>query len=96
MVDTAGTLCHAAEALVKIGGATKIVACATHAVLSDPAIERLQDSCIDELVFLDTIPLPPEKRIDKITILPVAPIFAEAIERIYGERPVSPLFEKQQ
>ncbi|HNW05054.1 MAG TPA: ribose-phosphate diphosphokinase [Oscillospiraceae bacterium] len=96
MVDTAGTLCHAADALIQIGGAVKIVACATHAVLSDPAIERLQNSCIDELVFLDTIPLPPEKRIDKITVLPVAPIFAEAIERIYGERPISPLFERQQ
>ena len=92
LIDTAGTLCNAAEALLRIGGATEIYCCATHGVLSGPAIERLQASPIKELVLLDTIPLPKEKQIDKITVLPVAPVFAEAIERIYEDKPVSPLF----
>ncbi len=89
MVDTAGTLCNSAQALIDKGGATEVIACATHGVLSGPAIERLQNSCIKELILLDTIPLPPEKAIPKITLLPVAPLFAEAIERIYEDKPVS-------
>ena len=94
MVDTAGTLCGAAKALIEIGGALSVTACATHGPLSGPAIERIQNSVLDELVLLDTIPISEEKRAacDKITVLPVAPVFAEAIERIYGDRPVSPLF----
>lgn len=92
MVDTAGTLCHAARALVEVGGAAHVFACATHGVLSPPAIERIQQSPIEELVLLDTIPLEPESRIDKIIQLPIAPVFAEAIERIYEDKPVSPLF----
>ena len=94
MVDTAGTLCGAAKALIEVGGALSVTACATHGPLSGPAIERIQNSFLDELVLLDTIPISEEKRAacDKITVLPVAPVFAEAIERIYGDRPVSPLF----
>ena len=94
MVDTAGTLCGAAKALIEIGGALSVTACATHGPLSGPAIERIQNSVLDELVLLDTIPISEEKRAacDKITVLPVAPVFAEAIERIYGDRPLSPLF----
>ena len=75
------------------GGAKEIYACATHGVLSGPAIERVQNSPIKELVITDTIPLPPEKQIDKIKVLSVAPIFAEAIDRIYEDLPVSTLFE---
>jgi ribose-phosphate pyrophosphokinase len=92
MVDTAGTLCNAASALMDRGGAKEVYACATHGLFNDPAIERIQNSPIKELVVLDTVPLPPEKRIDKIKVLPVAPVFAEAIERIYEDKPVSPLF----
>ena len=92
MVDTAGTLCNSAQALIDKGGATEVIACATHGVLSGPAIERLQISCIKELILLDTIPLPPEKAIPKITLLPVAPLFAEAIERIYEDKPVSTMY----
>ena len=92
MVDTAGTLCNSAQALIDKGGATVVIACATHGVLSGPAIERLQNSCIKELILLDTIPLPPEKAIPKITLLPVAPLFAEAIERIYEDKPVSTMY----
>lgn len=94
MVDTAGTLCNAAKALVEVGGAVSVTACATHGPLSGPALQRIKDSVLDELVLLDTIPISEEKRKEcgKITVLPVAPVFAEAIERIYGDRPVSPLF----
>ena len=93
LIDTAGTLCHAAEALIKIGGAKEVYACATHGVLSGPAIERLEASPIKKLTLLDTIPLPAEKRIDKIELLQVAPVFTEAIARIYEESSVSPLFD---
>jgi ribose-phosphate pyrophosphokinase len=92
MIDTAGTLTQGAKALVD-QGAREVYACATHGVLSGPAIERIENSPIKELVITDTIPLPPEKQIDKIRVLSVASIFAEAIDRIYEELPVSTLFE---
>lgn len=92
MIDTAGTLCQAAGALVELGGAREVFACATHAVLSPPAIEKITESPIKELTLLDTIQLAPESRIPKITQLTVAAVFAEAIERIYEDKPVSPLF----
>lgn len=92
MIDTAGTLCNAAKAIIEVGGAKEVYACATHGVLSGPAIERIEKSPIKELVILDTIALPEEKKLDKITILPVAPVFAQAIQRIYDDKPVSPLF----
>lgn len=93
MIDTAGTLCNAAEAIIEKGGAKEVCACATHGVLSGPAIERLNKSCIKEIVLLDTIKLPDEKKSSKITMLPIAPVFAEAIERIYDDKPVSILFD---
>lgn len=91
MIDTAGTLCNAATAIME-KGAREVNACATHAVLSGPAIDRIKASPIKELVLLDTIPLAPEKMLPNFTILPVAPLFAEAIERIYEDKPVSPMF----
>ncbi len=91
MIDTAGTLCGAAKA-IKDRGAKSVVACATHAVLSGPAIERIQNSVLDEVVLLDTIRLSEEKRIDKIKTISVAPVLAEAIARIYSDKPVSTLF----
>ena len=93
LIDTAGTLVHAASALVEKGGATEIYACASHGVLSGPAIERIQNSPIKELTLLDTIALPQNKMIDKINILNVAPVFTEAIARIYEEVSVSTLFD---
>ena len=93
LIDTAGTLCHAAEALIKIGGAKEVYACASHGVLSGPAIQRLEESPIKKLTLLDTLPLPAEKRSDKIELLQVAPVFTEAIARIYEESSVSPLFD---
>lgn len=93
MIDTAGTLCNGAKAIVEIGGATEVYACATHAVLSGPAIERIQNSVIKELVLLDTVPLTEEKKIDKFTVLPTAPVFAEAIARIYNDKPFTAAFD---
>lgn len=92
LIDTAGTLCNGARALMETGGAAEVYACATHGVLSGPALERLEQSVIKELVLLDTIPVQEDRKIDKITMVPVGPVFAEAIERIYADRPVSPLF----
>ena len=92
MIDTAGTIVQGAEALYQ-NGAKEIYACCTHAVLSGPAIERLQNSHITEVVVLDTIDLPEEKKIDKIKVLSVANVFAAAIENIYSDKPMSKIYE---
>ena len=92
MVDTAGTLCNGAKAL-KERGAKEVYACATHGVLSGPAIERISESVIDELVILDTICQPEEKKIAKIKSLSVADVFAEAIKRIYDDTSISEIFD---
>ena len=92
MVDTAGTLCNAAKALIEDGGAKTVYASATHGVLSGPAVQRIGDSYIEELVLLNTIDIPPEKKINKIKILDTANLFAQTIHRIYTDKPVSPLF----
>ena len=91
MVDTAGSLCNAAKAIYD-KGATKVYACATHAVLSGPAIERINNSVIEEMVFLNTIPAPEGLVSDKIKFLDAAPMFAEAIQRTYDEVSLSPMF----
>ena len=92
MVDTGGSLCNAAQALIEVGGARSVHACASHGVLSGPAIERVNNSVIQELALLDTIPAIDPKKSSKIKYLPVAPMFAEAIERIYQEVSISKLF----
>ncbi len=92
MIDTAGTITNAANAL-KDMGAKEVYACATHPVLSGPAMERIQDSAIKELVLLNTTPLPDEKKIDKIKLLSVAPLFAEAMIRIFTNDSISRLFD---
>ena len=91
MIDTAGTITNAVKAL-KERGAKSIVCACTHAVLSGPAIERLSDAPMDELICLDTIKLPEDKKFGKEKVLSVAPIFAEAIERIYEDISVSTLY----
>lgn len=93
MIDTAGTIQQGAKALIERGQASEVYACATHAVLSGPAIERIKDSPVKEIMVTNTIPLPPEKQIDKIRVISVAALFAEAIERIYEGLPVSILFD---
>ena len=91
MIDTAGTITHGAKALAE-RGAKEVYACCTHGVLSGPAMERISDSPIKELVTLDSIAIPEEKMIDKIKTISVAPLFAEAIRRIYCDGSVSELF----
>lgn len=93
MIDTAGTITQGAKALIDVGGAEDVYACCTHAVLSGPAIERLQNSVIKKLFILDTIELPEEKQLDKFITVPVAPIFAEAIAAIFADLPVSKLYD---
>lgn len=93
IVDTAGTITKAASVLKNFGAKT-VYACATHGVLSGPAIERIQESDIEEFVITDTIPLPKEKQIDKIKVISVAPLFAEAINRIHNNESVSKLFDE--
>ncbi|PWM23199.1 MAG: ribose-phosphate pyrophosphokinase, partial [Oscillospiraceae bacterium] len=91
MVDTAGTLCNGANALITKGGAKEVYACATHGVLSGPALDRIEESVLKEVVFLDTIPQRHNTASGKLKELSVATVFAEAINRIYSDRSVSPL-----
>ena len=91
MIDTAGTISNAANAIKDLG-AKAVYACATHPVLSGPAVERLEGSAIEELVLLNTIPIPEEKKIGKMKFLSVAPLFAEAMTRIFTNGSVSKLF----
>ena len=94
MIDTAGTIANAANALKDLG-AKNIYACCTHGVLSGPAIDRINDSAIEELVMLNTIYLSEDIDTTKIRSISVAPLFAEAIKRIYDDQPISKLFEYQ-
>jgi len=92
IIDTAGSITKAAQ-VAKDFGALDVYAACTHPVLSGPAIERIQESAICELLVTDTIPLPDEKKIDKIKVLTVAPLLAEAIRRIHGNKSISILFD---
>lgn len=91
LIDTAGTICHAAQAL-KDRGAKKVLVGATHPVLSGPAVENIRKAPIDEMVLLNTIPMPESKILPNMRIVSVAMVFAEAIERIYRQQPLSSLF----
>ena len=92
MIDTAGTITNAANAIKQLG-AREVYACATHPVLSGPSIQRIQDSEIKQMVLLNTIPIPPEKRIEKMKLLSVAPLFAETMMRVFNNESVSNLFD---
>jgi ribose-phosphate pyrophosphokinase len=91
MIDTGGTICNAAEILYAEGAADVLVA-ATHAILSDPATERLRDSKISEVVVTNTLPIPPEKLLDKTTVLSIAPLVARAIREVFDDGSVTTLF----
>ncbi|HEX5598677.1 MAG TPA: ribose-phosphate diphosphokinase [Micromonosporaceae bacterium] len=91
MIDTGGTICQAAEILHE-GGASQIVVAATHALLSDPATERLKNGRIGEVVVTNTLPLPPEKRLDKLTVLSIAPLLGRAIREVFDDGSVTTLF----
>ena len=92
MIDTAGSICNAAKAIVEVGGANSVYACASHGVLSGPALERLNNSVIKEVALLNTIPESMGEGCSKIKYISVAPMFAEAIERIYQEISIAKLF----
>jgi ribose-phosphate pyrophosphokinase len=91
MIDTGGTIVAAAEILLE-RGATEVWAMATHGVLSGPAIDRLKNSDIDRVVITNTLPLPPEKQIDKIEVLSIAPIIAAALDAVFEDASVSDIF----
>jgi len=93
IIDTAGSLCNAAQGLTE-RGAKRIFACATHGVLSGKAIEKLDSSNIEKVIITDTIPLSESKTSEKISQLSIAPLFAEAVSRVHNERSISNLFEK--
>ena len=92
MIDTAGTICKAADALYE-QGAVNVVAAATHAVFSGPAVDRLKNSSISEVVVTNTLPIPEEKRFDKLTVLSIAPTLARAISEVFTNGSVTSLFE---
>jgi ribose-phosphate pyrophosphokinase len=91
MIDSGGTICSAAEVLMA-RGATEVWAMATHAVLSGPAIDRLKNSVITRVVLTNTIPLPPEKMLDKVEVLSIAPLIADALNAVFDDTSVSEIF----
>jgi len=94
MIDTAGTICQAAEALVA-RGAKKVIAAATHPVLSGPATERLTSSAFEEVIVTNTLPIPEDRRLDKLTVLSIAPLLARAIKEVFEDGSVTSLFDGQ-
>jgi ribose-phosphate pyrophosphokinase len=92
LIDTGRTIVKAAEAL-KQHGATNVVVAATHAVFSDPAVEILQSDFIDSVVVTDTLPIPQEKRWDRLTVLPIAPLIARAIHEVFDDGSVTSMFD---
>jgi ribose-phosphate pyrophosphokinase len=94
MIDTAGTITGSAKVLMQFG-AEEVYACATHAILSDPAIDRIKNAPIKELVVTNTVPLPPDKRLDNVTVLSIAPVLASTINAVFRDESVSEIFEGQ-
>ena len=92
MIDTGGTIAKAAETLYE-NGAKGVIVAATHGIFSDPAVERLQSSLITEVIATDTLPIPPERRFDKLTVLPIAPLIATAIKEVFTDGSVTRLFD---
>ncbi|MEO8750756.1 MAG: ribose-phosphate diphosphokinase, partial [Allobranchiibius sp.] len=91
MIYSGGTICHAADALMKDGAAGVVIA-ATHAILSDPAVQRLRDSVATEIVVTDTLPVPTEKQFDKLTVLSIAPLLSQAIRQVFEDGSVTSMF----
>lgn len=92
MIDSGGTICHAADALMKDGAASVIIA-ATHAIFSGPAVQRLSDSVAREVIVTDTLPVGPDKQFEGLTVLPIAPLLAEAISQVFGDGSVTSMFD---
>lgn len=89
IIDTAGTLCNAADAIIEKGGAKEVYAYVAHPVLSGDALKRLKESSIKKMIVLNTINIPKDKMLDKFTVLNVAPVLSEAIKRVNSDRPIS-------
>jgi ribose-phosphate pyrophosphokinase len=94
MIDTAGTICQASEALLA-RGAKSVIAAATHPVLSGPAIERLQASAFEEVIVSNTLPIPAQRQFDRLTVLSIAPLIARAIHEVFEDGSVTSLFDGQ-
>jgi ribose-phosphate pyrophosphokinase len=94
MIDTGGTIVHAAEALARDGAAGVVIA-ATHPILSGDAVDRLKNSAVTEIVVTDTLPIPAEKRFDKLTCLPIAPLLSQAIKEVFEDGSVTKMFDGQ-
>jgi ribose-phosphate pyrophosphokinase len=92
MIDTGGTIVKAAEALVSEGAAGVVIA-ATHAILSDPAVDRLKNSSATEVIVTNTLPIPPERTFDKLTVLSIAPLISRAIREVFEDGSVTSLFD---
>jgi ribose-phosphate pyrophosphokinase len=92
MIDTAGTICGAAQ-LLKERGAERVIGCATHPLFSGPAVERLRDSVLEKVVVTNTIPIPEERRSEKLVVLSIAPILASALRAVFEDRSVSEIFQ---
>ena len=92
MIDTAGTISEAVKVVMNAGASSVIVA-ATHGILSDPAAQRLSECGAQEVIVTDTLPIAPEKRFDKLTILPIAPLLARAIREVFDDGSVTSLFD---
>ena len=92
MIDTAGTITKAADAIMAEGAAGVVVA-ATHAILSGPAVDRLNASCIKEVIVTDTLPIPPDHQFDKLTVLSIAPLISRAIQEVFADGSITSLFE---
>ena len=94
MIDTAGTICQAADALMA-RGAKSVIAAATHAVLSGPAVERLKASAFEEVIVTNTLPIPEERRFEQLTVLSIAPLIARGIQEVFEDGSVTSLFSGQ-
>ncbi|MDR2895571.1 MAG: ribose-phosphate diphosphokinase [Propionibacteriaceae bacterium] len=94
MIDTAGTICLAADAL-KAKGAARVIAAVTHPVLSGPAIDRLQNSAFEEVIVTNSLPVSAEQRIDKLTVLSIAPLLSAAIQAVFNDGSVAALMNQQ-
>jgi ribose-phosphate pyrophosphokinase len=94
MIDTGSTIVNAAEALFE-QGAAQVIATATHGVLSGPAVDLLKNSPISEVILTNTLPIPPDRRFDKLTVLSIAPLIARAINEVFSDGSVTSLFDGQ-
>ncbi len=92
MIDTAGTLCSAADELMA-AGALEVIAATTHAVLSGPAVDRLKNSVLSRVLVTNTLPVPPEKQFDKLEVLSIAPVIADALDAVFEDTSVSEIFD---